>query len=118
MFVPHSDQAPLVACRAMSLAAGTQSVEELMASLGEGLLVQGVHGLHSGVDPVSGDFSTGAEGVMFRDGQLAEPVKEVTIASTLQRMLGDVVAVGNDIEALPSGVSMSVAISDISMSGA
>ena len=47
-------------------------------------------GLHSGTNPVSGDFSVGAEGLMVRDGELAEPVREVTIASTLQRMLHDV----------------------------
>ena len=61
--------------------------------------MRSVSGLHSGVNPVSGDFSTGADGLMFRDGQLAEPVREFTIASTLQRMLSDVVAVGNDVEA-------------------
>jgi PmbA protein len=109
---------PSVDCRAITLQEGDQSQAELMAQLGEGLVVQTVSGLHSGVNPVSGDFSTGAEGVMFRDGELAEPIREVTIASTLQRMLGDVIAVGNDIELLPSGVSMSVAIADISMSGA
>ena len=54
------------------------------------LLVQDVAGLHSGVNPVSGDFSTGAEGLRIRGGELAEPVREFTIASTLQRMLKDV----------------------------
>jgi PmbA protein len=109
---------PTVGCRALTLQEGTQSQAELMEQLGEGVVVQSVSGLHSGVNPVSGDFSTGAEGLMFRDGQLAEPIREFTIASTLQRMLGDVVAVGNDVEQLPSGLSMSVAISDISLSGA
>ena len=109
---------PTVGCRALTLEPGTKTQEELMATLGEGVLVQSVSGLHSGVNPVSGDFSTGAEGLMFRDGQLAEPVREFTIASTLQRMLGDVVEVGGDVEKLPSGLSMSVAIGDISISGA
>ena len=63
--------------------------------------MQEVSGLHSGVNPVSGDFSTGAEGLLIRDGELAEPVREFTIASTLQRMLHDVVAVGSDLEWLP-----------------
>lgn len=109
---------PAVDCRAIMLQPGSQSQEELMAQLGEGVLIQSVSGLHSGVNPVSGDFSTGADGLMFRDGALAEPVREFTIASTLQKMLGDVVAVGNDVEALPGGLSMSVAIGDISVSGA
>ena len=53
------------------------------------------------MNPVSGDFSTGAEGLRIRGGELAEPVREFTIASTLQRMLHDVQAVGNDLEWLP-----------------
>lgn len=108
---------PSAACRAVSLEPGTKNPEELMAELGEGVIVRTVSGLHSGVNPISGDFSTGAEGQMFRDGQIAEPVREFTIASTLQRMLSDVVAVGNDVEQLPSGLSMSVAIGDVSVSG-
>ena len=40
---------------------------------------------------------------MIRDGALAEPVREVTIASTLQRMLLDIQAVGADLEWLPGG---------------
>jgi len=40
-----------------------------------------VSGLHSGTNPISGDFSVGAEGLMVRGGAFAEPVREVTIAS-------------------------------------
>ena len=40
---------------------------------------------------------------MIRDGALAEPVREVTIASTLQRLLLDIDAVGGDLEWLPGG---------------
>jgi PmbA protein len=86
---------PAVGARALAIAPGTLSQDELLAEVGDGLLVQGVHGLHSGVNPVSGDFSVGATGVMFRDGTLAEPVREITIASTLQRMLLDIAAVGH-----------------------
>ena len=63
---------------------------ELLAEVGDGVLIQEVSGLHSGVNPVSGDFSTGAEGLRIRGGEVAEPLREFTIASTLQRMLHDV----------------------------
>ena len=75
-------------------------------------------GVHSGVNPVSGDFSVGAEGLLVRGGELAAPVKELTIASTIQRMLQGVVAVGNDIEWLPSSAAgVTMAIADMSVSG-
>src|SRR5438552_7398973 len=53
---------------------------EILAKVGDGLLVQDVAGLHSGVNPVSGDFSTGAEGLRIRGGELGEPVREFTSA--------------------------------------
>lgn len=98
---------------------GDKSPEEVLAQVGTGLYVQSVSGTHSGVNLVSGDFSVGAEGLMVRRGELAEPVREVTIASSIQRMLQEVVAVGNDLERLPSrAAGLSLAISEMSMSGA
>jgi PmbA protein len=74
--------------------------------------------LHSGANPVSGDFSVGVEGLMVRNGSVAEPVREATIASTLQRMLKDVSAVGSDLEWLPgSAAGVTVVIGDVSLSG-
>jgi PmbA protein len=110
---------PGVGTQAVSLLPGTQSQAELLASVGEGILIADVSGLHSGVNPVSGDFSTGAEGLRIRNGELAEPVREFTIASTLQKMLQDITAVGNDVEWLPmSAAGVSVAVSDVTVSGA
>jgi PmbA protein len=109
---------PGVGCRALSLEPGTMSQEEILAEVGEGLLVQEVSGVHSGVNPISGDLSVGAEGLMIRDGALAEPVREITIASTIQRMLLDVVAVGNDLECLPGAAAgVTIAIAEMSMGG-
>ncbi|MCY4273689.1 MAG: metallopeptidase TldD-related protein, partial [bacterium] len=110
---------PGVGCQALSLMPGDRTPEELIAGIDNGLLVQGVSGLHSGVNPVSGDFSTGAEGLRIRNGELAEPVREITIASTLQRMLLDVVAVGSDLTWLPmSSAGVTLVVAEITMSGA
>lgn len=109
---------PGVGSRALSLTPGDRSQEQLMADVGDGLLVQSVSGLHSGANPISGDFSVGVEGLLFRDGAPAEPVREATIASTLQRMLLDLVAVGGDLEWLPGGAAgMTLVIGDVQLSG-
>ena len=109
---------PGVGCRALALQPGTLSMEEVLAAADHGLFVQSVTGVHSGVNPVSGDFSVGAEGLMIRDGQLAEPVREVTIASTLQRMLLEVIEVGADQEWLPGiAAGVTLAVDGISLSG-
>jgi PmbA protein len=110
---------PTVGCRALSLAPGTKTQAELVASIDNGILVQSVSGLHSGVNPVSGDFSTGAEGLRITGGALAEPIREFTVASTLQRMLKDTVAVGSDLEWLPmSAAGVTTVIDDVTVSGA
>jgi PmbA protein len=83
------------------------------------VLVQSMTGLHSGVNPTSGDFSVGVEGQMIRDGQLAEPVREATVASTIQRLLLDIRAVGAEREWTPSGTATSpLVIDDVTLSGA
>ena len=109
---------PGVGCMALVAAPGASPPADLIGGIGSGVLVQGVSGLHSGVNPVSGDFSTGAEGLRIRDGELAEPIREFTVASTLQRMLLDVVAVGNDLTWLPmTAAGVTLVVDDVTVSG-
>ncbi len=109
---------PGVGCMALVAAPGPNPPADLIAGITSGVLVQGVTGLHSGVNPVSGDFSTGAEGLRIRDGELAEPIREFTVASTLQRMLLDVVAVGDDLTWLPmTAAGVTLVVDDVTVSG-
>ena len=109
---------PGVGARALTLTPGDRTADEIIGSLDEGLYVQSVSGLHSGTNPVSGDFSVGAVGLMIRGGTLAEPVREVTVASTLQRMLLDLVEVGADRRWLPgSSAGATVLIGEMQVSG-
>ncbi|MGH9169728.1 MAG: TldD/PmbA family protein [Acidimicrobiales bacterium] len=110
---------PGVGARAIAIEPGELDEDEVVSRIPYGLLVQSMSGVHSGVNPISGDFSVGAEGVMIRDGALAEPVREMTIASSIQRMLQHVLFVGSDLEYLPgSAAGVTLAIDDMAMSGA
>lgn len=108
---------PGVGARSLALAPGSQGREDILRSVGDGVLIQDVSGLHSGVNPVSGDFSVGAEGFWIRNGEPAEPFREATIASTLQRMLQDVVTVGNDTRWFGSTAGVTLVIKDVSLGG-
>jgi PmbA protein len=111
--------APGVGARALTLVPGPLGPDEILAAVPKALYVQTVSGLHSGTNVVSGDFSVGVEGLMVRDGDLAEPVREITIASTLQRMLHDVVHVGADLRWLPGGgAGMTLLVADMAIAGA
>ncbi|MCW8086232.1 TldD/PmbA family protein [Sabulicella glaciei] len=64
--------------------AGAPTPDALMADIREGLFVTELIGM--GVNGVTGDYSRGAAGFMIRDGRLAEPVSEITIAGRLPEM--------------------------------
>jgi len=110
---------PGAGCLALQVVPGTRSQADIVAGIDDGILIQQVQGLHSGVNPVSGDFSTGAAGITIANGTLGAPVREFTIASTLQKMLLDIAEVGGDLEWLPMrATGVSLVIHDVTMSGA
>lgn len=109
---------PGAGTQSVFLEAGAHDPAAILAEVGDGIYISDVQGLHSGVNPVSGDFSTGIEGIAIRGGELAEPIKEVTIASTLQRMMADIALVGSDLTAMPlDAAGLTLAISDVTLSG-
>ena len=109
---------PGVGARALILLPGERTPEQILASVGDAFYVQSVSGLHSGTNPVSGDLSLGAEGLMVRGGEYAEPVREVTIASTLPRMLLDVADIGSDLVWLPGGAAgLTLLVGEMAISG-
>ena len=69
------------------LAAGKPTPAELMADIGLGLYVTELIGM--GVNNVTGDYSRGAAGFMIRNGAIAEPVAEITIAGNLRDMFAN-----------------------------
>jgi PmbA protein len=85
---------------------GPHTFEELLGKAGVGVYVTDVAGLHSGVNPVSGVFSVGASGRVISGGELAEPVREFTIASDLVGMCGLVSAAGAESRWVPFGGSV------------
>ena len=60
---------------------GKRTREELLASVPEAVLV--IELIGQGVNGVTGDYSRGAAGFMVRNGEIAEPVAEITIAGNL-----------------------------------
>jgi PmbA protein len=112
--------APSVSTSNLVLGDGLLSLEELLARAGDAVYVTDVAGLHSGVNPVSGTFSVGASGRLIKEGELAEPVREFTIASDLVSMLRAVEATGGTPRWVPFGGSVStphLLISQMTVSG-
>jgi PmbA protein len=97
---------PSVGTSNLIIEPGDRDWASLVANAGDGLYVTDVAGLHSGVNPVSGTFSVGASGRLVEGGELASPVREITIASDLVSMLKAVRSVGSDARWVPFGGSV------------
>ncbi len=111
---------PTVSASNLVVAPGSLSEAELLAAAGEGVYVTDVAGLHSGVNPVTGVFSVGASGRTIRGGELAEPVREFTIAGELLEMLASVREAGAKARWVPFGGSVStppLLIGELAVSG-
>ncbi len=111
---------PSVSASNLVVASGARSFEELLAEADEGVFVTDVAGLHSGVNPVTGVFSVGASGRAIRGGELAEPVREFTIAGELIAMLGAVREAGAESRWVPFGGSVRtppLLVAELSISG-
>ena len=93
--------------------------EDLYAKVNNGLYISELDGLHSGLDPVSGQFSLKAGGRIIKDGKLDGPVKLITIAGNVYNMFNNVLALGNDFEEVKHSriKAPSVIFKNISVSG-
>lgn len=68
----------------LSLLAGADSLEVMIADIKDGFYVTDTFGM--GINMITGDYSQGASGFWIENGKLAYAVSEMTIASTLQEM--------------------------------
>ena len=78
----------------VTLHAGPHTRDGLIGGIADGLYVTEMIG--QGVNLVTGDYSRGASGFRIRNGELAEPVTEVTIAANLKDMFARLL-VANDV---------------------
>ncbi len=100
------------------LVPGEKTLHELLADMGDGLMITDVSGLHAGANPISGDFSLLSKGFVIRDGKQADPVERVTVAGNFYQLLKDIRAVGSDLEFPGSPIgSPSVDAGVLSVSG-
>ncbi|HYG59152.1 MAG TPA: metallopeptidase TldD-related protein, partial [Symbiobacteriaceae bacterium] len=77
---------------------GTRSLHEMAESMGDGLVITDLQGLHSGANPISGDFSLAAHGYLVEGGRIGRPVNQITVAGNFYDVLKNIVEVGNDMD--------------------
>ncbi|MCL9777071.1 metalloprotease PmbA [Vibrio methylphosphonaticus] len=92
-----------------------QDFETMLKTLGTGLLVTEVMG--QGVNTVTGDYSRGAAGFWVENGEIQYPVSEITVASNLETMFKNIVAVGSDVETRSQIQTGSILIESMKVAG-
>jgi PmbA protein len=100
---------PSVSASNLVIEPGDADLAGLLERAGDGVYITEVAGLHSGVNPVTGRYSVGASGRAIRGGELAEPLREFTIAGDLLGTLAAVQAVGAETRWVPFGGSVRTA---------
>ncbi|MDZ4767070.1 MAG: TldD/PmbA family protein [Chloroflexota bacterium] len=79
---------------------GDQTPDEIIAAVAHGLYVTNIMQT-GGINPVTGDCSMGANGVLIENGKLTRPISGVTVATTLDDLLKHISAVGTDLRFVP-----------------
>jgi len=95
--------------------AGTVTKDELLRSTPRGLYVTSLMGF--GFNPVTGDFSRGAQGFWIEGGELTFPVSEVTIAANFDQILKRIDLVANDLVLRSSTAAPTFRVSHMTLAG-
>ena len=76
---------------------GEKDLDELTAQMGDGLVITELAGLHSGANPISGDFSLLSKGYRVEGGKRTYPVEQITVAGNFYQLLQNIREVGSDL---------------------
>lgn len=107
---------PSIGLNNFYLEKGSLTPEEILEPIKQGFYVTAMLG--RGVNPVTGEYSRGANGLWIENGELAYPVQEVTVGGNMLAMLQAVDAIGNDLEFRGSVAAPTIRLAEATVSGA
>ncbi|MBT1247895.1 MULTISPECIES: TldD/PmbA family protein [unclassified Thermosipho (in: thermotogales)] len=96
---------------------GNYSFNELVSKLDNGIIIISIDGMHSGANPVSGNFSLGARGYKVENGEIVHAVEQITISGNFIDLLNKIESVGNDSKDFGGVITPSILISELDIAG-
>jgi PmbA protein len=75
---------------------GSKSLNNLIASISDGVYITDISGLHAGLNSSSGDFSLEAQGFKIENGKIAYPLTLLTVGGNLFKLFNDIIDIGSD----------------------
>lgn len=108
---------PSISVSNLLMQPGRNTPERLMDGIGRGILITDLMGLHT-ANPVTGDFSLGASGILIENGQLTRPVRGFAVAGNVLEVFQRMSDISNDLRFFGNVGAPSARISEISVGGA
>lgn len=101
---------------------GERSLEDIISTSDECILITELQGLHSGASPVSGDFSLAAIGSFVKDGKIQNSIEQITVSGNFYELLKNISEVASDFKlSSPTGAGgfggPSIVIKELNISG-
>ena len=115
-FKPSFKAQPAISITNLILEKGKKSLDEGLKSIKNGLYITNLMGLHM-ANPISGDFSLGAEGIIVENGFLTTPIKEIVISGNLKDILQNTKYIYNNVKTSGVIYAPSILVEGLNISG-
>ena len=97
---------------------GNIKEEDLFKKHAQTIEIVALQGMHSGANPISGDFSLSAEGFLYQNGTRLHSLKQFTVSGNILQLLKDVEMIADNFKFdMDSIGAASVLIKELSISG-
>ena len=84
---------------------GNKTNDELYKEINNGVIISDFSGLHSGLNPQSGNFSLQSTGFIIKDGKKDKPLDIIVVSGNLMETFKNITEIGKEDEIFPTGVS-------------
>jgi PmbA protein len=95
---------------------GHKSPASLYDGMSKGILITDLMGIHT-ANPVTGDFSLGASGILIEKGKLTRPVRGFAVAGNILDLFSNITDLGNDLKFFGNVGAPSILLDEISVGG-
>ncbi|MBL7716540.1 MAG: TldD/PmbA family protein [Bdellovibrionales bacterium] len=107
---------PSISTTNLVMPAGKTPFDQMIGSIDRGILIVDLMGVHT-ANPVTGDFSLGASGILIESGKLTRPVRGFAVAGNVLDLFAKITDIGSDQRSFGSVWCPSIRIAELSVGG-
>lgn len=107
---------PTIATTNFFMQPGKKTPEQLLQGIKKGVLITDLMAMHT-ANPVTGDFSLGASGILIENERLTQPVRGFAVAGNVLELLRRTTEIGSDLRFFGGTGAPSIRVSEISVGG-